>query len=70
MELHFIIIDMTGKVLLKTTALDVYDNMYLIKKDNNKMVLVNKDLKEISNEYEKIITNMEIDLYREFSSYY
>lgn len=31
-EMNFIIIDMFGNTLLKTTALDVYDNIYLVKK--------------------------------------
>ncbi len=69
-ELHFLIIDITGKTLLQTTAIDVYDNMYLVKNDNNKMVLMDKDLKVISNEYDRIITTMQIDIYANYSSYY
>lgn len=69
-ERHFIIIDMTGKALLKTTALDIYDNIYLVKNNNNKMVLIDKDLKEISNEYDKIITTMQMDISPQYSSYY
>ena len=69
-ELHFLIIDMTGKTLLQTTAIDVYDNMYLVKNDNNKMVLMDKDLNVISNEYDKIITTMQMDISANYSSYY
>lgn len=69
-ELKFIIIDMTGKTLLETTALDMYEEMYLIKNANNKMVLVDKDLKVISNEYDKIITTMQMDISPNYSSYY
>ena len=69
-ELNFIIIDMTGKTLLETTALDMYEEMYLIKNANNKMVLVDKDLKVISNEYDKIITTMQMDISPNYSSYY
>ncbi len=69
-ERHFIIIDMTGKILLQTTALDIYDNIYLVKNSNNKMVLIDKDLKEISNEYDKIITTMQMDISPQYSSYY
>ena len=69
-ELHFLIIDMTGKTLLQTTAIDVYDNMYLVKNDNNKMVLTDKDLNVISNEYDKIITTIEVDVIANYSSYY
>lgn len=64
------IIDMKGKTLLKTTALDIYDNIYLVKNKNNKMVLIDKDLKEISSEYDKIVTTRQIDISPEFSSYY
>ena len=69
-KLHFLIIDMTGKTLLQTTAIDVYDNMYLVKNDNNKMVLMDKDLNVISNEYDKIITTMQMDISANYSSYY
>lgn len=69
-EFYYIIIDMTGKILLKTTAIDIYDDMYLVKNENNKMVLLDKDLNVISNEYDKIISTMEIDLSGEHSSYY
>ncbi len=68
-ELHFLIIDMTGKTLLQTTAIDVYDNMYLVKNDNNKMILMDKDLNVISNEYDKIITTMQMDISANYSSY-
>ena len=69
-----IIIDTTGNILLQTPALDIYDSdiyntVYLIKNNNNKMVLLDKDFKEISNEYDKIITNSQIDISTEYSSY-
>lgn len=69
-ERHFIIIDMAGKTLLKTNALDIYDNIYLVKNNNKKMVLIDKDLKEISNEYDKIITTMQMDISPQYCSYY
>ncbi len=69
-ELNFSIIDTTGKELIRTTALSMYDKMYLIKNENNKMILIDKDLKTISNEYDKIIANMQIDEDYKFSSYY
>lgn len=69
-EFYYIIIDMTGKILLQTNAIDVYDDMYLVKNENNKIVLLDKDLNVISNEYDKIISTMEIDLSGEHSSYY
>lgn len=69
-ELHFIIIDMKGRTLLQTTALDVYDDMYLVKNNNRKMVLMDKDLNVISNEYDKIISNIPMDISAPYSSYY
>ena len=68
--MNFIIIDMSGNTLLQTTALDIYDNMYLVKNNNKKMVLLDKDLKQISNEYDKIITTMQMDISANYSSYY
>ena len=68
-QLEFVIMDMEGKELIKTTALDIYDSMYLIKNEKNKMILLDKDLKTISKEYDKIITNMQIDSDYNFSSY-
>ena len=69
-EMNFIVIDMYGNTLLQTTAIDVYDNMYLVKNKNKKMVLLDNDLKQISNEYDKIITTGLIDIAAKFSSYY
>lgn len=69
-ELNFIILDMTGKILLETTALDIYDNMYLVKNNNKKMVLLDKDLNAITKEYDKIITNGSMDISANHCSYY
>lgn len=69
-ELHFIIIDMTGRTLIQTTALDVYDDMYLVKNNNKKMVFMDKDLNIISNEYDRIISNTQMDISPQYSSYY
>lgn len=59
---NFVIIDMTGKTLLRSQIIDVYDNKYLIKNNNGKMVFVDSELREISNEYDKIISNREVDM--------
>lgn len=69
-EPNFLIVDLTGKILLQTTALDVYDNSYLVKINNKKMVLMDSNLNIISNEYDKIITNMSIDVSSNYCSYY
>ena len=69
-KIYYIIIDMTGRKLLQTRALEIYDNLYLVKDNNNKMILLDKDLNIISKEYNKIITNTSIDISHNFSSYY
>lgn len=69
-ELNFMVIDLRGNILLQTTALDIYDNLYLVKNEKKKMVLMDKDLNVISNEYDKIITTNQIDIWANFSSYY
>lgn len=69
-ELNFIITDMDRRILLQTTALDIYDNMYLVKNNNKKMVLLDKDLNVITKEYDKIITTRDIDISAHYSSYY
>ncbi len=69
-ELYFVVIDTSGKTLLQTTALDIYDNMYLVKNKDKKMVLVDEDFKRISNEYDRIITNKQADMLPEYSFYY
>ena len=69
-EMNFMILDLTGKKLLQTTALDIYDNSYLVKNGNKKMVLMDKDLNVISNEYDKIISTMQMDISASYCSYY
>ena len=44
--------------------------MYLVKNDNNKIILMNEDLQVLPDEYDKIITAVSIDMSRDFSSYY
>ena len=44
--------------------------MYLVKNDNNKIILMNEDLQVLPDEYDKIITTMSIDISPDFSSYY
>ena len=53
---HYFVIDMAGNLLLQTTVLYVYDDIYLVENENKKMVIMDKDLHVISNEYDKIIT--------------
>ena len=69
-RLNYAIIDLEGRTLLQTSAINIYENMYLVKDDNNKMVLMDNELNIISNEYDKIITNAQIDISRDYSSYY
>ena len=70
MESNYIIINTEGNIVLQTTALDIYSNMYLVKNDNKKMILMDKNLKTISKEYDKIITTQEVDITEAYSSYY
>ena len=60
---NFVIIDMNGKTVLRSRIVDVYEDKYLIRNNNEKMVFVDNELKEISNEYDKIITNSEVDIF-------
>ncbi len=69
-ENNFMIIDKNGNILLNTTALDIYDNRYLVKNSNNKMVLIDEQLNVISKEYDKIISTTQIDISPSFTSYY
>ena len=47
-------------------AIDVYENTFLVRKSNKKMVLLDENLKEISNEYDKISTNMMVEFFSQF----
>ena len=67
---QYYILDTNGRILLETPALDSYENTFLLKNKNNKMVIVDKDLNQISNEYDKIITTTSIDITPSFTSYY
>lgn len=69
-RLNYAIIDLEGRTLLQTSAINIYENIYLVKDDDNKMVLMDNELNIISNEYDKIITNAQIDISRDYSSYY
>ena len=67
---EFIVIDENGKTLLQTAALKAYNNFYLVKNKNGKMVLMNNNLNVISDDYDKIIVGPEIDLNPIYSFYY
>ena len=65
------IIDSFGNILLQAKALCILDkDLYLVKNDNNKMILMDKDLNVISNEYDRIIASAAIDLLTIYSSYF
>lgn len=68
-EFKYTIIDFSGNILLHSNAIDIYQNTFLVKNNNNKMVLLDSSLNTISNEYDKIITNTQIDISPDFSSY-
>ena len=68
-NMNYFILDKSGKLLLKTDALMIIDDMYLIKNEDKKMSLYDKNLNEISERYDKIIPNDDIDVSKGFSSY-
>lgn len=57
----YYILNMNGKTILKTNVLYPYNDRILIKNKNNKMVICDSELNEISNEYDKIILNFSVD---------
>lgn len=69
-RLNYVIINLEGRTLLQTSAINIYENVYMVKDANNKMVLMDNELNIISNEYDKIITNTQVDISRDYSSYY
>lgn len=68
-NMNYFILDKSGQLLLKTDALMIIDDMYLIKNEDKKMSLYDKNLNEISERYDKIIPNDDIDVSKGFSSY-
>ena len=46
---------MYGKKLFQATDIIIYDNVYFAKKENGKIVLVDKNFESESKEYDKII---------------
>ena len=69
-KINFSITDMMGKILLQTQAIIIYDNMYLVKNNNKKMVLLDKKLNAITKEYDRINTSSTTDVLPEYCSYY
>lgn len=68
-NMNYFILDKSGQLLLKIDALMIIDDMYLIKNEDKKMSLYDKNLNEISERYDKIIPNDDIDVSKGFSSY-
>lgn len=68
-NVNYFILDKSGKLLLKTDALMVLNDMYLIRNEDKKMSLYDENLNEISERYDKIIPNDDIDVSKGFSSY-
>lgn len=68
-ERNYIIINLAGNILLQTRAFYMFEDMYLAKKGDRAMVLLDKDLKEISKEYDKIIPEPAIDLTPYYAAY-
>ena len=61
-ESVYYILDMSGRVILKTDVLYFYNDNIIIKNKNNKMVICNSELNEVSAEYDKIILGLSFEL--------
>lgn len=57
----YMIIDLTGRILLKTPVLETYEDMYLSIDDEGKIALLDSDLNVITDEYDVIVTNSDLD---------
>lgn len=51
-EYKYYIYDMSGNLILKTNKLTQLKQGYLIKNSNNKLVLLDEDINQISDEYD------------------
>ena len=61
----FYILDLKNNTINTASYLALLNNKYIYKKNNNKMVLCDSNMKEISKEYDRIIINMFEDFYFE-----
>ena len=53
---EYYFLDSLGRILLKTyDSLKILENIYIVKNENNKMLLYDENLNKISNEYDLII---------------
>ena len=68
-EINFMAIDMEERILLQTNVIDIYENMYIVKDSNNKIIMLDKELNAISDEYDRIISDIQMDMVSDFSSY-
>lgn len=66
----FLVLDMNGNELLRTSAFSYYDSFYLVKNQKNKMVVLDKNLNVLSNEYDRIFASYREDFDNLYSSYY
>lgn len=65
---NIIFIDSNKNVLLQAKEVEILDNGYLIKKDNEKIIKINDNLEIISKEYDKIIYSVQLELSNELTS--
>lgn len=65
-----IVIDMSGRTLLQARLLYMCGDTFLVKNNKDKMVLLDENLRTITDEYDKIIPNVQIDISPSYSSYY
>ena len=63
-----IFIDSNNNVLLQTDEVEILDDGYLIRNANKKIVAIDNDLNVISNEYDKIVYSIQLDMTENLSS--
>lgn len=59
----FFILDKSMHLLLKSNSFSVFNNMLLLKTENNKIALYNQELNRVSEEYDAIIPNIMDSIY-------
>ncbi len=63
------IMDLDENVVYESDCIRTYDDYYLVKNENGMMVLLDKDLNEVTDEYDRIYYSADMDSAYEFSSY-
>lgn len=65
---NIIFIDSNNNILLQAKEVEILDNGYLIKNDNEKIIKIDDNLEIISKEYDKIIYSVQLELSNKLTS--